>query len=91
MKYYDKDARCLVCRKKGTDLHHVKARGSGGSDDKSNLMELCHMHHVGIHNMGTYSFVMRFTCLARWLTRNGWNLDKFNKRWIGKNGEKAHD
>jgi hypothetical protein len=40
---------CEVCGKKGVDLHHVEARGMGGTKKKdviSNLMCLCRECHI---------------------------------------------
>ena len=91
MKYYDERARCLVCRRLGVDLHHTKARAAGGTDSPLNLMPLCHQHHVEIHNIGTYSFVMKFVCVGRWLSRKGWDLQRFNRKWVHLKEGQAHD
>jgi hypothetical protein len=40
---------CEVCQAKATDIHHIKARGMGGSntrDTKENLMALCRICHI---------------------------------------------
>lgn len=40
---------CEVCKSKATDIHHIKARGMGGSntkDIKENLMALCRNCHI---------------------------------------------
>ncbi len=40
---------CEVCGKKAIDIHHVEARGLGGSkeaDNIENLMALCREDHV---------------------------------------------
>lgn len=39
---------CEVCRSKAVDIHHIEARGMGGSknaDTIENLMALCRKHH----------------------------------------------
>lgn len=39
---------CEVCGVRAVDIHHIEARGMGGSKDKDvieNLMALCRMHH----------------------------------------------
>ncbi len=44
---------CAVCGKPcGTsDPHHLKSKGSGGSDAPENLLRLCPLlHHVQAHN-----------------------------------------
>lgn len=52
---------CSVCRKAPpSDPHHWKTRGSGGSDDLTNLVSLCHQHHVECHAMGRRTFWEKF-------------------------------
>lgn len=53
LKHFDYDTDefipCEVCGSKAVDIHHIKARGMGGSDDKDtieNLMALCRMCHL---------------------------------------------
>ena len=44
----------------GADLHHVKTRKSGGTDDDYNLMPLCRSHHTECHKIGTSTFVKKY-------------------------------
>jgi hypothetical protein len=40
---------CEICGCRAVDIHHIEARGMGGSkskDDIQNLMALCREHHV---------------------------------------------
>jgi 5-methylcytosine-specific restriction endonuclease McrA len=40
---------CEVCGKKAVDIHHIKARGMGGSktaDNIENLMAVCRSCHI---------------------------------------------
>ena len=40
---------CEVCDSQAVDIHHIEARGMGGSKDKdtiANLMGLCRQHHI---------------------------------------------
>jgi len=40
---------CEVCGCQAVDVHHIEARGMGGSNDKDtiiNLMGLCRQHHI---------------------------------------------
>jgi ribosome-binding protein aMBF1 (putative translation factor) len=40
---------CEVCGRQAVDIHHIKARGMGGSDDKDvieNLMAVCRSCHL---------------------------------------------
>lgn len=52
MKYFgygiDDFIGCEVCGNKANDIHHIDARGMGGSQDKDkieNLMAVCRMCH----------------------------------------------
>lgn len=39
---------CEICGAKAVDIHHINARGMGGSKNKDvieNLMALCRLHH----------------------------------------------
>jgi 5-methylcytosine-specific restriction endonuclease McrA len=43
------DCFCEICGSPAVDLHHIEARGMGGSESKNsieNLMALCRQHHV---------------------------------------------
>ena len=42
---------CQLCTNptQGTDLHHIAYRSAGGSDDASNLIEICRRCHDNIH------------------------------------------
>lgn len=48
--YFEDDYICCeICRKRAVDIHHIDARGMGGSKHKDtieNLMALCRMCHV---------------------------------------------
>lgn len=50
MKYDSSDfIPCEVCGHKAVDIHHIEARGMGGSDKKDiieNLMALCRQCHI---------------------------------------------
>lgn len=40
---------CEICGARAVDIHHIRARGMGGSKEKDNienLMGLCRAHHV---------------------------------------------
>jgi len=40
---------CEICSSKAVDIHHIEARGSGGSISKNNienLMALCRICHI---------------------------------------------
>jgi hypothetical protein len=49
---------CVACDYPVTDAHHLKTRGSGGSD--LTAIPLCRQHHTQIHTEGTR------TAMERW-------------------------
>ncbi len=42
-----RDGGCVVCgTNEGLEVHHRVPKRKGGSDDPSNLVTMCHEHHV---------------------------------------------
>ena len=41
---------CAVCSSVATQLHHVKYKSHGGTDDPDNLIPLCFNCHSGHHD-----------------------------------------
>jgi 5-methylcytosine-specific restriction protein A len=40
---------CEQCGKRAVDIHHVKHRSQGGTDEPENLIALCRECHEKIH------------------------------------------
>jgi hypothetical protein len=68
----------------GNVLHHVKHRGSGGTDDKWNLMPLTTEMHTRVHMFGLVKFAEMFSGVKKWLIENDWEYDDFLKKWVRK-------
>lgn len=52
---------CSVCaRAQPSDPHHWKSKGAGGGDELSNLVPLCHPHHVEFHASGRKTFWRKY-------------------------------
>lgn len=66
----------------GVDLHHIKTRKSGGTDDAWNLMPLCRQDHTRVHGLGLKKFVTQYKPVAYWLIENGWEFDDFRGKWV---------
>ena len=51
--------RCCVtrCTAADTDPHHLKSRGSGGSDHTA--VSMCRQHHTEVHTLGLITFEKR--------------------------------
>lgn len=86
MNYTDPNRKCQVCKFRGVDLHHVKSRKSGGSDDSWNLMPLCHKHHVEIHQIGLITFSKRYNEARWWLLGNSWKINDITQKWYHEEG-----
>ena len=76
------EMRCLVCNRTGAVGHHVKSKGSGGSDKPSNLMPLCAIDHSRVHAMGLTSFAEKHPSVKNWLLANGWEFNDHKMKWV---------
>lgn len=70
--------QCLICRKLA-EIHHIKTRGSGGSDEPYNLVPLCREHHTEIHTKGNSFMANKYKSFKDFLEANGWEF--FNEKW----------
>jgi len=79
---------CINCGVFGTNFHHIKSRGAGGSDNQTNLLPLCALCHVNIHAIGLIDFSSNYKKnpfhynIKVWLDNNGWELD--GRKYIHK-------
>lgn len=83
MKYQTNDP-CTACGKEtygGNCLHHVKTRGSGGTDVIHNLMPLCFIHHTEVHKIGLLSFSSKYKNVLFWLTNFNWKKCPLKGTW----------
>ena len=44
---------CANCGKVAVNLHHIKYKSKGGSDEEENLIPLCYDCHASHHNKNT--------------------------------------
>lgn len=59
---------CEVCQSKAVDIHHIEARGMGGSkhaDTIDNLMALCRACHVAFGDKKQYKELLKATHALR--------------------------
>ena len=57
--------------------HHIVSRGSGGTDDVTNLLSLCSHCHRSYHNDGVGTFILRNPQLkAKIVAARPWALHK---------------
>lgn len=67
--------RCMACGAfPPNDVHHIKTRGSGGSNEAHNLIPLCRYCHTAWHTMGAKSFIKKHPHIMEYLTKLGWEI-----------------
>ena len=72
--------KCLVCQDPQTDKCHIKSKGSGGTSDDWNIMNLCRLHHVEQHKIGIITFIKKYSEVQNDLALKGWVIvNEFNK------------
>lgn len=62
-------------------MHHIKTRGSGGSDHSDNLMPLCVLHHNHIHKKPLKDFVDTYK-LGSYMDSKGWEYIGVLRKWL---------
>lgn len=72
-------------RENSVTFHHIKSRGSGGSDDKNNLIPVCKTHHCEFHSKGNTFMCGKYTSVRLWFVDNGWDYNQFLHKWIHDN------
>lgn len=67
---------CVACGEEYLDrcFHHVKSRGSGGTEDPWNRISLCFLCHELIHRGVRKMPKKKFINVLAWLRSNGWDL-----------------
>ena len=81
---YATQGKCLTCDFNGSiDIHHVKSRAAGGSNDDFNLMPLCRKCHSAIHKLGRSTFIKK-NKLSEYMVNKGWEYLEFNNKWYHK-------
>jgi len=73
---------CVACGASGVALHHVRTRGSGGTNLDHNLMPLCQEHHNEIHLIGTSAMAYKFDGVDEWLFKHGWEYEPYAEKWV---------
>lgn len=81
MKYKSNTTPCIVTGLSPVDLHHVKTRASGGTDDQWNLMPLIRKLHQELHQSGLSRFSQKYGPVEYWLISYGWEYDQIRSRW----------
>lgn len=82
MSRYSTEGACTACKIDGElDIHHIKSRGAGGTENPNNLMPLCRRCHQEYHRIGRNGFVSKHN-LNDWMVEHNWLFDKFMGKWI---------
>jgi len=72
--------RCLACRFRGCDPHHLISRGAGGPDEVWNILPVCRIHHAEIHVVGLEKMAAKHILIFNFLKSHGWKFD--NYEWV---------
>jgi hypothetical protein len=64
---------CLICRAP-SDPAHIKSWGSGGKDERENLLSLCRHHHSESHQVGWLVFCQKYPKVLWELQKKGWGF-----------------
>lgn len=84
---YKSDLPCISCGLEGenqTCWHHLKTRGSGGSDDGQNLISTCFRCHANYHQKGTEWMANKYPSVKEWLLKNDWWFEEYATKWKHK-------
>jgi len=77
--------KCCVCNNSNPDVHHIKSRGSSGSDHPNNLVPLCRNHHTQIHQYGKVKFCRLYPNFKYELIKRGWCFCHYREKWVNDN------
>ncbi len=76
-----RNSLCIFCKSQETEVHHLKTKGSFGSDVEWNLIPACRSCHTKIHKKGISFMADTFANFKEWLLKNGWTFNEFNQKW----------
>tara|TARA_R110000744_G_C18907191_1_gene510056 strand:+ start:51 stop:446 length:396 start_codon:yes stop_codon:yes gene_type:complete len=82
--------KCKICNKKTEhlELHHIIPKSRGGSDDVSNLIELCSECHGNAHDV---SFTNDRGGLIKESIVKKLTKEKIDRKWLDNNKNMVHD
>jgi len=87
-KYTPEGIFCVVTGKPA-EYHHVKPRGSGGTDDEWNLCPVAREIHTLWHSKGNSYMCQHFPQIKKWMQKHGWTLCPVLHKW--RHDGKNHD
>ena len=77
-----RDLPYLVCKRRPpSEVHHLKTRASNGGDEIENIIPVCRMDHVKIHQYGLSKMVGLSESLKKALIEKGWEYEDHRGRW----------
>ena len=82
--------KCKICNKKNEhlELHHIIPKSRGGSDDVSNLIELCSECHGKAHDVSFTNDRGGLVKESIAIKRTKENIDR---KWLDNNENMVHD
>ena len=75
---------CPQCRE--VSGHHLKTKGAGGDDQDWNLLPLCQLHHIEIHQLGLKLFIKKYPNIKDIIIDKGWEFNSSEAKWMYYNG-----
>ena len=73
--------RCVACRNRATEFHHIKSKKSGGPDEIFNLMPIDRICHTMVHAKGLVWFANKYSGVKNFLLANGWEYSELKNKW----------
>jgi len=75
------ERECVICGLPA-ELHHWKSRKAYPQliAESFNLMPLCRTHHSECHQIGSYSFSVKYLEVRKFLEHHGWELS--GEKWL---------
>lgn len=75
-----KQLRCCICGMRPGSLYnpidpsHIKTRGSGGPDEKWNVVPHCRLHHREWEDTAHHDFLFKYPAMRVLLIGLGWDI-----------------
>jgi len=72
---------CFICHDPKSEVHHLRTRAAGGSDEAHNILPVCRVCHQIFHKKGISFVADKFDHFKTWLRENNWEWNELLKRW----------
>ena len=69
-----RNSPCIICGKTPSDPNHIRSVGSGGGDERWNIVPFCRVHHCEWHLRGVTEMILDYPQVMQWLIDWGWEF-----------------